>query len=351
MPRAATWVVLLMVFGTVAEATRISGAPPDSEVTAELSTTAIEVASGVDDAGIRGNCRGVNVDNAIQRLVDAAAISDLDTVATLFEYVVSNFGAIQVQARESLRLLNGSPLAGQLLMRLPVLSCVDMGRLGDTAPVVEEEKKGEEKKYGSPLVGEGWKTVHVWVGRSSYGNFSQWNSQHGQDMFVAEIFNGKRHGFFVDLAAGDAIHWSNTVSLEQRFSWSGICIEARDDRVWGLSHRRCHQINALVGSVTGDEYVFSHSGPWGPDSAGIVGPGFANTELQPRSKGKTMPTIAVDQLLSDFKFPAVIDYMSLDVEGAEDMILSLFAFHALTLTASPRLRQHSLTTDCALGRY
>ena len=46
-----------------------------------------------------------------------------------------------------------------------------------------------------------------------------------------------------------------------------------------------------------------------------------------------------------------IDYMSLDVEGAEDMILSLFAFHALTLTASPRLRQHSLTTDCALGRY
>jgi hypothetical protein len=41
MPRAAalqpaTWVVLLMVFGTVAEATRISGAPPDSEVTAAL---------------------------------------------------------------------------------------------------------------------------------------------------------------------------------------------------------------------------------------------------------------------------------------------------------------------------
>ena len=56
MPRAAalqpaTSVVLLMVFGTVAEATRISGAPPDSEVTAELSTTAIEVASGVAPSG------------------------------------------------------------------------------------------------------------------------------------------------------------------------------------------------------------------------------------------------------------------------------------------------------------
>ena len=41
-----------------------------------------------------------------------------------------------------------------------------------------------------------------------------------------------------------------------------------------------------------------------------------------------MQTIAVEELLSYFKTPSVIDDMSLDVEGAEDMIISSFPFHS-----------------------
>ena len=55
---------------------------------------------------------------------------------------------------------------------------------------------------------------------------AQWTSQVGQDRTIAEIFDGKRGGFFLDLAANDAAVLSNTLMLEQSFGWCGICVEA-----------------------------------------------------------------------------------------------------------------------------
>ncbi len=54
----------------------------------------------------------------------------------------------------------------------------------------------------------------------------QWTSQVGQDRTIADIFDGKRGGFFLDLAANDATFLSNTLMLEQSFGWRGICVEA-----------------------------------------------------------------------------------------------------------------------------
>jgi hypothetical protein len=55
---------------------------------------------------------------------------------------------------------------------------------------------------------------------------AQWTSQVGQDRTIADIFDGKRGGFFLDLAANDATFLSNTLMLEQSFGWRGICVEA-----------------------------------------------------------------------------------------------------------------------------
>jgi hypothetical protein len=55
---------------------------------------------------------------------------------------------------------------------------------------------------------------------------AQWTSQVGQDRTIADIFDGKRGGFFLDLAANDASVLSNTLMLEQSFGWRGICVEA-----------------------------------------------------------------------------------------------------------------------------
>lgn len=76
---------------------------------------------------------------------------------------------------------------------------------------------------------KGWKTISVFVGDSTYGSPTRWNSQVKQDETVAAIFNHKTNGYFVDLAANDAVNMSNTWSLERYYDWSGACIEANSE--------------------------------------------------------------------------------------------------------------------------
>lgn len=61
---------------------------------------------------------------------------------------------------------------------------------------------------------------------------------------MADVFEGKTGGYFVDLAAYDSVQWSNTLTLEQDFDWQGLCIEVNSDRLWGLSHRCCRVVQA-----------------------------------------------------------------------------------------------------------
>ena len=55
---------------------------------------------------------------------------------------------------------------------------------------------------------------------------TKWYSQHGQDEFImSNIFNHRRHGYFVELGAANGVLLSNTLTLEESFNWTGICIE------------------------------------------------------------------------------------------------------------------------------
>jgi hypothetical protein len=84
----------------------------------------------------------------------------------------------------------------------------------------------------------GWKKIHVFYGTrkhlpdvSSIGRrafekrtfFSHGGSD--QDEIVLALFRGKRGGYFVDLAANDAVALSNTFALETDYGWNGLCIE------------------------------------------------------------------------------------------------------------------------------
>lgn len=157
----------------------------------------------------------------------------------------------------------------------------------------------------------------------------QWFAQHGQDVAVAKFFNFKRSGFFVDLAANDAVWASNTFSLEQNFGWRGICIEPNPIYWYRLSFRNCHVIGSIVGGETNVEVDVvlgeSHQGPTG----GIVGKDFDNKKLNKKVTDPTSVkryTASLLSVLQTFNAPKVIDYISLDVEGAETYIMSGFPF-------------------------
>ena len=158
----------------------------------------------------------------------------------------------------------------------------------------------------------------------------QWTAQVGQDRSIVEIFNSKRGGFFLDLAAHDASFLSNTLMLEQAFGWRGICVEANPEYAKSFSGRSCRLAQAVVGPRDNElvNFVFDS---W---AGGIEGFDKPVSRGVPR-EDTGLRTVSVARILDDFGAPPVIDYLSLDIEGAEWWAFSTFPWHRyvfLTIT-------------------
>jgi hypothetical protein len=132
--------------------------------------------------------------------------------------------------------------------------------------------------------------------------------------------------YFVDLAANDAISLSNTYKLEQ-LGWDGLCIEPNPMYWYRLSHRKCAVAGAFVGGKTDMQQVdVSLSNDV---FGGIIGDGFDNKEDDEKKK-ETRFTVSIKSLFQKFNVPKRIDYFSLGVEGAEELIMKGFPFDDYT---------------------
>lgn len=85
----------------------------------------------------------------------------------------------------------------------------------------------------------------------------KWQSQLGQDEFVAHMTRNKRNGTYVDIGAGDPVQISNTNALHHSFGWSGIVCEKDADLLCKHLQTRS-QIYAHDDATTADwNYLFS----------------------------------------------------------------------------------------------
>lgn len=165
-------------------------------------------------------------------------------------------------------------------------------------------------------------------------------SQIGQDFWVGgEAFNEKYGGYFVDIGAADGFSISNTYLLESRYNWTGICVEANPDFFEKLrACRRAVCVNACIDGSAGI-VTFRRSGFFG----GIISSGEEDPNIM--DKYVKMPTRTLLELLDIASAPREIDYLSIDVEGAEERILlsfdfSKYTFRCMTIERpSARLRQ------------
>ena len=179
----------------------------------------------------------------------------------------------------------------------------------------------------SPFIdSSGWKRVNVFYGstdivEATLPHDQKWYSQARQDEVVLSLLRHKRNGFFVDLAANDATTLSNTYSLERYFGWRGICIEPNAQYFYNLTHFRpnCELVAAVVGRQRMEKVHFHNAG----DHSGIAGKEFDNPERF-KSKSKQEYTVTLLEIFEKFNSPKVIDYLSLDVEGAEHFIMQNF---------------------------
>ena len=134
-----------------------------------------------------------------------------------------------------------------------------------------------------------------------------WHAQAGQDRLVSSILNGRRNGYFVDLAAAAPLVLSNSRALERDFRWRGLCIEGNADLAAALSKQRsCTVIKSLISSSAGNvTFAKQDSGRQG----------FSRIVATSRtgSKGQTQAASPLEAVLRANSAPAVMDYLSLDV--------------------------------------
>jgi hypothetical protein len=186
-----------------------------------------------------------------------------------------------------------------------------------------------------------WHDIHVFVGKPldlsiKYKKLK--TSQVGQDLLVMQLLNRKQNGYFVDLAANHAVSLSNTYLLERDLQWHGLCIEPNPKYWEGHVHRsRCTTVAAVVGANRLEDVNFVV--PDGVHSARAASGGIESLEFdnkpsvdgakkkqQVNKKATRFYTVPLLEILARFQAPSVIDYLSLDVEGAEYFIMKGFPF-------------------------
>jgi FkbM family methyltransferase len=152
-------------------------------------------------------------------------------------------------------------------------------------------------------------------------------SEHDQDRWLEEnIFRGKEGGTFVEFGALDGIDGSNTLFFERERGWDGLLIEANPRSFCRLldSGRRARKVLAAVGAGYGVAEFTAVDGTSG--WSGLTG------HMDGRHRRRIgdaavatfhAPTLPLAAILRYFGL-VEIDYLSIDVEGAEAAILGPF---------------------------
>lgn len=131
-------------------------------------------------------------------------------------------------------------------------------------------------------------------------------SQSAQDKWVTEFYKDKKNGFYVDLGAYDGIQTSNTYFFEESLNWSGICVEANPQIFNRLvQNRKSINLNYAVNNYSG-ECFFS---------------GDRISDIGQKVKCQTL-----EKILEENNCPKIIDYLSMDIEGFEFIVLENFDF-------------------------
>lgn len=150
------------------------------------------------------------------------------------------------------------------------------------------------------------------------------HSEHGQDRWLAEhVFGGRRDGFFVEAGALDGLLHSNTLYFEREMGWRGVLIEPIAQLAeQAMRNRPGATVYPVALAATEREEVFQISS--------VVGwSGFARVPHERRASRPIWPvkvrTLPLAELLRDVGAPRV-DYLSLDLEGAEFEVLAGFPF-------------------------
>lgn len=144
-------------------------------------------------------------------------------------------------------------------------------------------------------------------------------SQFGQDIWIINKYQFKKNGYYIDIGANNGKQLSNTYLLDTEYEWNGVCI---DPILHNMGERSCDQYKGLVSNKI-EEVDFIFSTDPGGALSGISGKNtaYVNSPFVLNGRPGKLKTEITQNVFNKFKVPRYVDYLSLDVEGSEMMVL------------------------------
>jgi len=117
--------------------------------------------------------------------------------------------------------------------------------------------------------------------------------QANQDSIVLDMLGPD--GYFIDLAANDAIDLANTLALERK-GWRGLCVEPNPAYWYGLSHRKCSVVGAIKGGTKIEKVQVQFEVVLG----GIVGVMNIDGGIESKAPKLTRYTVPISEVLNQY---------------------------------------------------
>ena len=151
-------------------------------------------------------------------------------------------------------------------------------------------------------------------------------SQDNQENLYIQKYMPKNHkGYFIEIGGADGVKNSNTLYLEEGLKWDGLCVEA-NPKLFKLldQNRHCNKINAACGAISGDQLEFVCMDQFSGflDFAGKYRKWLLDHKKKHPEDSLLIPVKTLTEILEQVNAPTIIDFFSLDVEGAELEVLA-----------------------------
>lgn len=167
-------------------------------------------------------------------------------------------------------------------------------------------------------------------------------SQHDEELIIRHFFDDQRSGVFLDVGCWDWKEGSTTLYLEEKLGWSGIGVDAQGDLRAGYEQHRPHTKFA-------NYIVTDHSGDVGQLYVGGQVSSINEKHVEQFGAQWDQPgpiqvaTITLNDLLQQHGITG-IDFLSMDIEGAEPKALAGFDIQKykprlVCIEASPELHE------------
>jgi len=146
-----------------------------------------------------------------------------------------------------------------------------------------------------------------------------------EELIIRDFFQDRRNGVFLDVGCGHPIQDSNTYYLEKHLDWTGMGVDALPEmaRKWRRNRHGSRFFNYIVTDHAGTLEPFYRAEESVKDISSIEKPVRGPGGDPVLSEEIRVPTTTLTKLLEQSGV-AKIDFLSMDIEGAEPLALAGF---------------------------